>query len=171
MNMLPYLLVLFGQEVPAPPQPNNSAEGGVVVLILSNAATIGLTIYLAISRRRAAQAKERLENLREEKVMTKEEREDAVREAWAHAKQQQVQYKQAMLEMGEQLKTYRQELVDLRKNEREMYAKVMAQSETIKYQKEEIDELKEEMTRRGWREGSHEHRPLKPDAEVGDGKD
>src|SRR5574339_318639 len=119
--MLPLVLsALFAQG--ETPQKDDSTAG-IIILLISNAATIIVSVYLAISRRRSEREKERLESAKTEIGMTQQERTDAVREAWAQAKQQAVQHKQASLEMGEQLKAYRQELVDLRKNEREMYAK------------------------------------------------
>lgn len=171
--MLPLVLFLLGQgDIPAPqPKEEDNNAAGIIILLLSNAATIGVSVYLAISRRRAERATEKLATAKEERGMTQQEKVDAVNEAWAQAKQQATLHKQAQLEVQEQLKAYRQELVDLRKNEREMYARAMTQAETIRYLKEENDELKDEMARRGWREGSNEHRPIQPGAEVDDGQD
>lgn len=172
-------LALFAQDS-APPSDGGDGAGaaGVVIGLLTAGVSAVITLWSFLSKRKAERETETLRNRKEVQVLTQEEQENAVKAAWAQAKQQALQHKQDLAALNEQLKFHRQELHDLRKSEREWYTKAMVQAETIRFQtaeiedlRAEIEDLKNEMSRRGVRDRSDEHRPLGSGGGKKDGED
>lgn len=148
---------------------------GAIVLLLSNLASIAVSVYLAISRQRGVREKEVAKVERDVSSASAKQSRDATQAAWDYAGKREAQHTIDLQNINLQLQAHRQELTELRQAERDCHAKAAAQETQIKFQdqliqelREELEELKQQMSASGLRDRSDIHRALPPDSEVED---